>query len=60
MIKLNELNNWEDGINKVILADCYELMAKMEDKCVDLVVVDPPYEIHAQSGGGDYTINEIG
>lgn len=30
-------------INQVILGDCLEVMRGMPDKCVDLVLTDPPY-----------------
>ena len=33
----------EDYINKVIQGDCLEVMKGMPDKCVDLVLTDPPY-----------------
>lgn len=33
----------EDIINKVHNADCLEFMKLMPDKCVDLVLTDPPY-----------------
>lgn len=33
----------EDFINKVIQGDCLEVMKQMPDKCVDLVLTDPPY-----------------
>src|SRR3990167_3452069 len=33
----------DDFINKVIQGDCLEVMKQMPDKCVDLVVTDPPY-----------------
>jgi len=34
---------WKDKINVVNCQDCLELMSKMEDNCVDLVLTDPPY-----------------
>ena len=34
--------------------DCMELMKKIPDKSIDLLVTDPPYEI-VTSGGGLYT-----
>ena len=38
--------NWPDSfINEVIQGDCLEVMKQMPDKCVDLVVTDPPYGI---------------
>jgi|SRR3990167_4060810 len=33
----------DDFINKIINADCLEVMKQMPDKCVDLVLTDPPY-----------------
>ena len=34
--------------------DCLELMQKVPDKSVDLVVTDPPYDVHAGHGGGAF------
>lgn len=34
--------------------DCMELMKRIPDKSIDLIVTDPPYEI-VTSGGGLYT-----
>lgn len=33
-------------INKIILADCRDILKELPDKCIDLVLTDPPY------GGG--------
>jgi DNA modification methylase len=41
----------EDFINKVICGDCLEVMKDMPDKCVDLVLTDPPYNFESQGGG---------
>ena len=35
----------DDYINKVIHADCLEIMRGMPDGCVDLVLTDPPYGV---------------
>lgn len=46
-------------INKVIQGDCLEVMKGMPDKCVDLVVTSPPYNVGKNNmtenkyGGGD-------
>jgi DNA modification methylase len=42
----------DDFINKVICADCLEVMRQMPDKCVDLVLTDPPYLIENSKAGG--------
>lgn len=39
----------EEIINKVIEGDCLEVMKDMPDKCVDLIIADPPYGINFQS-----------
>ena len=39
-------------INKIVNGDCYKLLKDIPDKSIDLVVTDPPYRIHADSGGG--------
>lgn len=39
----------DDFINKVICGDCLELMKQIPDKSIDLVFVDPPYNV-----GKDY------
>lgn len=35
----------DDYINKILNADCLEVMKQMPDKSVDLVLTDPPYGI---------------
>ena len=52
MLKVSELKDWKDGINKIVQGDCLELMKKMPDKCIDLVVTSPPYNFDAGSGIG--------
>jgi DNA modification methylase len=32
--------------------DCLELLKDIPDKSVDLVIIDPPYELETQRGGG--------
>lgn len=33
----------ERWLNKIINADCLDVMREMPDKCIDLIVTDPPY-----------------
>lgn len=40
----------EDFIGKIINADCLEVMKQMPNKCVDLVITDPPYGIKRDKG----------
>jgi site-specific DNA-methyltransferase (adenine-specific) len=49
MLKLNDLKSWEDAKNKVLCCDCLEYMKMMPDKCVDLILTDPPYGIEFRS-----------
>ena len=44
----------EQYINKIIHADCMDILKQLPDKCIDLVLTDPPYGIFdyiANSGG---------
>lgn len=33
--------------NKIINADCLDILKQLPDKCIDLVLTDPPYGINA-------------
>ena len=35
--------NVEDITNKIICADCMDVLKELPDKCIDLVLTDPPY-----------------
>lgn len=37
--------NIEDLTNKIIHADCMDVLKELPDKCIDLVLTDPPYGI---------------
>lgn len=39
-------------INKIYKGDAYELIKKIEDKSIDLIVTDPPYDIQGIHGAG--------
>ena len=42
----------DDFLGKVLNADCLDVMREMPDKCVDLVLTDPPYGIKRDKGFG--------
>lgn len=42
--------NVEDITNKIICADCMDILKQLPDKCVDLVLTDPPYGIGEANG----------
>ena len=35
----------QEYINKIINADCLDILKQLPDKCIDLVLTDPPYGI---------------
>lgn len=39
-------------LNKIHCGDCLELMKTMPEKCVDLIVTSPPYNLKNSSGNG--------
>lgn len=41
-------------VNKIYLGDAYELIKKIPDKSIDLVLTDPPYGIKADKGVGGF------
>lgn len=42
-----------DYLDKIELADAYEFVKKIDDKSVDLVFIDPPYQIDSTQAGGE-------
>lgn len=40
----------EEHLNKIICADSLDFMKSLPDKCIDLVLTDPPYGINADKG----------
>lgn len=52
-MKIEELDN------KIINADCLDILKQMPDKCVDLVLTDPPYGMSYQSGWRKKKYNKI-
>jgi len=45
MKTLKDIKHWEEMKNQVIQGDCLEGMKMLPDKCIDLVLTDPPYGI---------------
>ena len=43
MIEIKDLEN------KIINADCMDILKQLPDKCIDLVLTDPPYGMDYQS-----------
>jgi site-specific DNA-methyltransferase (adenine-specific) len=42
----------ETYLDKIICGDCIQIMKEMPDKCVDLVVTSPPYNLKNSTGNG--------
>jgi len=42
-------NKMDKYLNKVIQGDCLPILKSLPDKCIDLVLTDPPYGIDYQS-----------
>lgn len=42
----------EEYLNKIINADCMEILKKLPDKCIDVVVTSPPYNLKNSTGNG--------
>ena len=42
----------EQYINKIIHADCMDILKQLPDKCIDLVLTDPPYGINISNNIG--------
>lgn len=41
-------------LNKIYLADCYELIKQIPDKSIDLIITDPPYKMEVNHSVGRY------
>src|SRR3990167_8756230 len=46
-------------LNKIYTGDCLEIMRGMPDKCVDLVLTDPPYGIDMNKPFGSYSSPQV-
>lgn len=44
-------------VNKIINADCMDVLKLLPDKCVDLVLTDPPYGINADKGAHGFGVS---
>lgn len=43
--------NLDDLTGRIICADCLDVLKQLPDKCVDLVLTDPPYLIKNTTAG---------
>jgi site-specific DNA-methyltransferase (adenine-specific) len=49
----------DEYLNKIICGDCLDVMRKLPDKCVDLVLTDPPYGTKTDQRGDSFMIGEF-
>ena len=42
----------EQYLNKIINADCMDILTKLPDKSIDVVVTSPPYNLKNSNGNG--------
>ena len=49
------MNIGDFELDKIYLGDAYELIKKIPDKSIDLVVIDPPYDFMSKHYGNNYT-----
>lgn len=43
-------NFLKDNLNTIVLGDSYKLIKEIPDKSIDLIIIDPPYEIEVEGG----------
>ncbi len=48
----------EKYTNKIIHADCMDILKQLPDKCIDLVVIDPPYMINVSQSAGAFGVKK--
>ena len=48
-----------DMINTIQLGDCYELIKKIPDNSIDLIIIDPPYEFSTLGGQGIGSVRKV-
>lgn len=52
-MRLSELYkqaDYKDNLGMLFNADCIDIMKKMDNECVDMILTDPPYGMNFQSG----------
>jgi modification methylase len=42
----------KDYLNRIINGDCLEVLRKLQDSCIDVVVTSPPYNLKNSTGNG--------
>lgn len=53
------MKEFEDMIDTIQLGDCYELIKKIPDKSIDLIIIDPPYKFSTLGGQGITSLRKM-
>lgn len=59
MKHLKDIKDWQELKNEIVCGDCLEGMKLLPDKCIDLVLTDPPYGMSYQSSRRTDKFDEI-
>lgn len=51
---MEKINFLESARNNILCGDCFELIKKLPDKCVDLIIMDPPYQLDVSQSAGAF------
>jgi len=54
---MNELKFPEDFVNKIICGDCLDLIDKVPDKSIDVILTDPPYGLNKEGIQNDVDLS---
>lgn len=58
MLKLEQIKDWKECVNRVVCGDCIEGMKILPDNSVDLIITSPPYNMRTRIRNGKYTERE--
>lgn len=46
-------------LNRIVLGDCIDVLSKLPDHCIDLVLTDPPYLVNFRDRSGRSIANDL-
>ena len=60
IIEFGETFSIDTCIDKIIHGDCLEVMRKMPDRCIDIIITSPPYNLLNSTGNGLHRNTKVG
>ncbi|MBR1729466.1 MAG: hypothetical protein IJ728_08085 [Selenomonadaceae bacterium] len=60
IIEFGETFSIDTCIDKIIHGDCLEVMRKMPDHCIDIIITSPPYNLFNSTGNGLHRNTKVG